>query len=208
MDGLLIDSIVHWINFDNIFFAERGVKLTPDVVRHINGRSMKEGTEWLKEKFGWSESVEEILIGRENNTKEIYDVLSQPMPGANELIQKVAQTKLKQAIASSAGISRVETIVNRFGWGDNISELVGADHVNFKSKSAPGIYLHTAEKIKAQPDKCVVFEDTEVGLLSAKAAGMKCVAVLDDRWSVGDYSSADLITNSLLDEKIIDFLNI
>lgn len=54
----------------------------------------------------------------------------------------------------------------------------------------------------------MVIEDAENGVISAKNAGMRCVAVPDPRWSFGDFSKADLVVKSLEDEKVYDFLGL
>jgi beta-phosphoglucomutase-like phosphatase (HAD superfamily) len=48
-----------------------------------------------------------------------------------------------------------------------------------RSKPAPDIYLEAARRLDVAPGMCVVFEDSDVGLEAALAAGMRAVAVPD-----------------------------
>ena len=99
-------------------------------------------------------------------------------------------------------------VVDRFIFSDHIDEIVSADHVGHIGKPDPIIFLHTAEKLGIKPEHCVVFEDAENGVTAAKRAGMKCVAVLDSRWSFGDFSQADLVVDSLEDQAVYKFLDL
>ncbi|MBD3310993.1 MAG: HAD-IA family hydrolase [Candidatus Magasanikbacteria bacterium] len=208
MDGLLIDSMYHWLEIDKKFFTEKGVELTPEMVKYFTGRSLKENILWMKEKFGWEDSVETMVYMRKDLTNAIYSDHSQIMPGADDLIRRVAKTNIKQAIASGATEDWINIIVDRFKWREHFDGLISVEHVEHKGKPAPDVYLHAAEKLEINPNDCVVFEDAENGVLSAKAAGMHCVAVPDERWSFGDFSKADLVINSLEDERIDKLLNL
>ena len=50
MDGLMVDSMIHWLELDKSFFAERGWKFTEDLVRVMTGKSEKENALILKNK--------------------------------------------------------------------------------------------------------------------------------------------------------------
>jgi beta-phosphoglucomutase-like phosphatase (HAD superfamily) len=56
--------------------------------------------------------------------------------------------------------------------------------------------LITAKKLKVNPKDCLVIEDSEVGVSSAKKAGMKCIALLHKYNKNQDLSKADLIIKS------------
>ena len=65
-----------------------------------------------------------------------------------------------------------------------------------KRKPDPQPYLITAEELHVLPDECVVIEDSWVGLIAAKAAGMKCIVIPNNYTKDNDFSSADLIVKS------------
>lgn len=48
-----------------------------------------------------------------------------------------------------------------------------------KGKPNPDIFLKVAEDLGILPEHCLVFEDTHAGVLAAKRAGMKVIAVYD-----------------------------
>jgi len=206
MDGILVDSMLHWLRLDEEFFQELEIELTPEIIKNFTGKSIRENMTWLKNRCDLDKSVGELCEDRELWIKTIYDELTEVMPGTEQLIKKIHNTDLKQAIASGAPMTAINKVVNRFKWGEYFDELVSADHVDHVGKPDPGIYLYTASALKVQPEECLVFEDAENGVAAAKAAGMKCIAVPDERWSVGDFSGADLIVNSLADDEVTNFL--
>ncbi len=59
-----------------------------------------------------------------------------------------------------------------------------------KGKPAPDIFLKAADKLKLKPFECVVFEDSLNGIIAAKRAKMKCVAILRDGKKI---KNADII---------------
>jgi beta-phosphoglucomutase-like phosphatase (HAD superfamily) len=64
-------------------------------------------------------------------------------------------------------------------------------------KPDPESYLLTARKLDVEPHDCVVFEDSEVGVVAAKAAGMYCVAIRNPRARIRqNLGAADLILDS------------
>lgn len=67
------------------------------------------------------------------------------------------------------------------------------------SKPHPEPYLTAAAKMKLSPKDCLVFEDSERGVLSAKNAGMTCFAIPTEFTRNMDFSSADKVLGSLND---------
>ncbi|MEE2753713.1 MAG: HAD family phosphatase [Candidatus Latescibacterota bacterium] len=73
--------------------------------------------------------------------------------------------------------------------------LSGSDVVH--TKPAPDIYLLAAEQLGVDPIECVVFEDSQAGVIAAKSAGMTVFAVPNFFTSHQDHSQADKILYSL-----------
>jgi len=208
MDGLLIDSMAHWLALDRQLFASYGKEFDEDYVKYMTGRSEQECIAFLKDYFGLEGEVEELLKQKRGSVAEIYNTKTKIMPGVVELINKIKSSSLKQAIASGSPLRDINTIVNRFNWQDYFEQLVSADHVGEVGKPNPAIYLYTAKKLGVDPKDCIVFEDAENGVKSAKDAGMTCIAVPNKKWSFGDFSLADLVVDSLEDKQIFDYLKL
>jgi len=208
MDGLLIDSMLYWIEVDNKFFNKYNIKLTEKIIIRLTGKSEIENMIWLKNEFGLPGTVEELLEERQESTDNIYTEKTMLMPGVDQLLTKIKQKRMLQSIASGAPLHHINIAANRFNWYEYFDELISTDQVNHTGKPDPGVYLHVAKITKVKPEECVVFEDAENGIVSAKRAGMKCIAVPDKRWSFGDLSRADLTVESLEDVRILEYLNL
>lgn len=208
MDGLLIDSMVHWLELDKRFFADMGLDFNNEIIRYLTGRSAQENVRYLIAKFNLSETEEEIFEKRSGRFLNVYKNKCLAMPGTDRLLSTVQNKGWRQAVASGAPLDCIEIVVNRFNWQKYFNHLISADHVNQIGKPDPAIYTYAARQLGLDPGECVVFEDAENGVVAAKLAGMSCIAVPDERWSFGDLSQADLVANSLDDKKIYKFLNI
>lgn len=202
MDGVLIDSMIHWQDVLKPFFKKYNIVRTDEMVKYASGRSEQENLIWLKNKFNLPGTVEELIVERRSYSDKIYTDLTQPLAGVENLIKKIKQVNYLQAIGSGAPLETVNQIVKRFKWEKYFDELISSDHVHCVGKPDPGIYLCAADRLKVNPADCLVFEDAENGLVAAKRAGMSCVAITDPRWSFGDFAQADLHVQSFGDERI------
>jgi HAD superfamily hydrolase (TIGR01509 family) len=86
--------------------------------------------------------------------------------------------------------------------------VVTADDI-VKSKPDPEIFLVSALKLGVKPGDCIVVEDSVFGVKSAKAAGMKCIAVSSGAYSREELEkeNPDFTINSFDDkEKALNFI--
>jgi sugar-phosphatase len=121
------------------------------------------------------------------------------MPGAVEAVSALFDAGYPLAVASSGIREYITLVLERLGIADRFRVVVtGADVAHGKPHPEP--YLVTAARLGVPPANCVVFEDATVGVLAAKAAGMRCIAVPNpEATQTQDLSTADLILSSLTD---------
>jgi beta-phosphoglucomutase len=154
---------------------------------------------------------------RLNTTPEAYceawmdrfeEAISMPggidlMPGILELLNHI-KGRYPLGIASSTKRPRMTTTLTNGLLPhldvDNLDEmfstiLSGSDVVH--TKPAPDIYLLAAEQLGVDPKKCVVFEDSQAGVIAAKSARMTAIAVPNFFTAHQDHSKADRILDSL-----------
>ncbi len=209
MDGVLVDNHDSWCVFDRKFLAEFGIIPDKDYEVFVNGRSQEEVVLWVKEHYKLNESVKKMMASKQNWIKKVYEVESKPMPGVENLLKKIKRNNLRLALCSGAKMWMIKIILDRFNWHDYFAVVVSSDHVGYKGKPNPEIYLYTAKLLKIAPADCVVIEDAENGVKAAKDAGMKCIGFKDLRFNLpDDLSKADLIINSFEDKRFLDFLSI
>lgn len=104
------------------------------------------------------------------------------LPGVVEFVMAVSQ-RYPLAMASGALQEEVRLMINAAGIAHYFDAVVAAEDVT-RGKPAPDAYLAALAEInkkypdrRIRPEECLVVEDSKHGLLSARAAGMKCVAV-------------------------------
>jgi HAD superfamily hydrolase (TIGR01509 family) len=97
-------------------------------------------------------------------------------PGVKRLIEEAMDNDVKVAVCSTSNERAVSNIV-KVMLGPRIFDnmKVYAGDVVPKKKPAPDIYNLAAKELGVEPARCVVIEDSQIGLAAAKAAGMRCI---------------------------------
>lgn len=116
---------------------------------------------------------ERIALYRER----VSDGSSVPEPHREAV--RYAAARVPVAIVSGAARAEIEPVVRAAGLADSIHAIVAAEDVA-DGKPDPAGYVRALALLDSglAPADVVVFEDTEAGVASAKAAGMRCLAVL------------------------------
>ena len=90
----------------------------------------------------------------------------------------------------------IDFVLRKFSLENTFRIKVSGDCVK-KGKPHPDIYLETARRLGVSPGECVAIEDSINGIVSAKEAGMCCIAVPDSRIATEDYPQADIFRKSI-----------
>jgi HAD superfamily hydrolase (TIGR01509 family) len=100
-----------------------------------------------------------------------------PVPGAVEAIREAAES-LPLGVVSSSPRAVIDSFLGRLGIDDCIGRdaRIGSDAIT-RSKPDPEGFLKAARALAAAPAESLVFEDSQAGLLAAKAAGMRSMFV-------------------------------
>jgi mannitol-1-/sugar-/sorbitol-6-/2-deoxyglucose-6-phosphatase len=198
MDGLLIDSEPLWERAEIDAFGSVGLSLDRTMCRQTMGLRSDEVVRYWYERYPWRTAsigeVEALILS--NLIKLVAGDLT-PMPGALELIKRLADAGMKLAVASSSPHAVITAVVNRLRIAGDFSALCSAEHQPY-GKPHPGVFIESARQLGCQPSDCVVFEDSINGVIAAKAARMRTVAVPDpSMFDRAEYSIADLKVASL-----------
>lgn len=114
-----------------------------------------------------------------------------PMPGILELLDALSARGVPAAIASSAPARWVLPAAERVGVSGRFQAIVAGDQVAHR-KPAPDVYLEAVRRLGADPRRSVAIEDSATGLASARAAGLKTVAIPHWLTAHHDLAAADL----------------
>ena len=129
----------------------------------------------------WTEDPREVArLG--DRKEELYRQLIkkegiEPLPGVKRWLKSLQAEGIPCAVASSTCRLNIVTALELTGLQDCFSAIVAVDDIR-RGKPHPEVFLRAAEKIGMPPARCVVFEDTHIGMEAARAAGMRVVGVL------------------------------
>ncbi len=192
----MVDSEPHALATWQAVMARRGVHLDQATIDAILGLRLIDTSTLLVERFGLSDDPR--ALGEEKSALQIerLDGNVSAMPGLFELIDALDARNVKRAVASSGVRRYVEAVLRSIGAVERFEVVVTADDVA-NGKPAPDAFLRAAERLGVKPQACLVLEDAPNGIASARAAGMRCVAVPNDFTRALDLSAADYIMPSL-----------
>ncbi|MCX5559667.1 HAD family phosphatase [Streptomyces sp. NBC_00038] len=97
----------------------------------------------------------------------------EPVPGAVQVLEKLAADRVPYCVASSGSHERIRVGHRKTGldrWFDE-GRVFSSQDVG-RGKPAPDLFLYAAERMGVAPEKCVVVEDSPLGVQAAVAAGM------------------------------------
>lgn len=196
-DGVLVDTErIH--EMKEILFAKRhGYVHTPKLKQALMGRTIPEAGRLLKKKFRLKEPLKMLIGERRKIYKDLYYKHITLMPGAHTFLKRMYK-KYLLTIATASERRYVTYALRRFGLKSYFQSMVTSADVR-RGKPAPDLFLCASKRIGIPPEECVVIEDSLLGVRAAKAAGMRCIAIVDTRYNaVHAFSGhADVVVTSL-----------
>ena len=177
MDGVLVDSEPHHVAIEKKLFQKMGLPVSDEEHTGYMGTATDAMWEKVKQNHDADFDVDEMVQLNYEECNRHFSSLEklEPMPGLRGVLQVFHEKNIPVAVASSSGPETIEIILKKTGLRTYFQEVVSSTMVE-KSKPAPDIFLHAAGRLKADPQKCMVIEDSSNGVKAAKAAGMFCVA--------------------------------
>ena len=157
----------------------------------------------LEERLGRPLS-QEVLEGRIGRRTEM--ILAQELlPGILQSIDDARGLGLKLGVASSSTRDWVSGHLERLGILGRFDCVRCRDDVNH-AKPAPDLYLAVLDCLGVSPSEAVAIEDSPNGVMAAKQAGIRCVAIPNSITATLDLSQADVVLRSLSDLPLRDLL--
>lgn len=177
MNGVIInDELIHHESIRQ-YCRKHGFNLTEeDLAQNVFGRTEKEIFEYLYKRPITLEELEKYSNERVDGTIAIFKPQLKMTDGLEILLKNLYANNIPMAIATNSRNRYFNFIVDSLGIRKYFKVVVTAEDVT-KGKPDPEIYLTAAKKLQVGSNDCVVFEDTMMGIKSAKAAGMKVIAV-------------------------------
>ena len=123
--------------------------------------------------------------------------------GVTDLLEAL-RPLVKLALATMSNREVIEKTLREKGIKSYFDLVITADEVE-KPKPDPEAFLKCAEAMRCKPEKCVVIEDSVFGVVAARRAGMKCIAIPSGFYSKSDLEKEkpDLIVDSIKEKNMI-----
>jgi beta-phosphoglucomutase len=156
LDGTLIDNNSYHRQTWEKYLEKIDKKISEEEFNaHMNGRTNEDAIKYIFGKEISNEDAMKHTLEKEALYRKIYKPFIKPVPGLIAFLEILKSKNIPLAIATS-GIQ---------------------PNIDFMFENIPEVYLKAALLLNVDSKNCLVFEDAAVGIKSAKAAGMKVIAV-------------------------------
>jgi len=160
---------------------------------------------------GWPSAIPEE--GRQDKVLELHlrktdifmDLIKKgsiPLrPGVLRIIDDAIAADLKLAVCSTSNEKAVTNLVNTLMGPERAKrfQIFAGDMVE-KKKPAPDVYNMAVDKMGLDKSKCVIIEDSGIGLRSAMAASIACLVTKSSYTAGEDFTGASMVVDELGDD--------
>ena len=197
LDGVLLDSEQVWDEAREQLAEERGGRWHPQAQRDMMGMSSTEWSRYMHDTIGLPEPPEQINREVVERLSAIYREHLPALPGAREAVERLA-ARWPLGLASSSNRELIDLALELLGVEHLFAATVSSEEVA-SGKPAPDVYLEVARRLGVDPTEAAAVEDSNNGILAAKAAGMRVVALPNRHFPPGPAAleQADAVLDSL-----------
>jgi HAD superfamily hydrolase (TIGR01509 family) len=197
LDGVIVDSEQVWDEVREAYVRETGGTYTDESARDMMGMSSPEWSRYMAEALRVPGTPEEINAAIVERMLARYGEAPPLLPGAVEAVRRIGAS-LPLAIASSSNRELIDVVLRASGLAADFRATVSSEEVP-RGKPWPDVYLEAARRLGVDPVRCGAVEDSHNGIRSAKAAGMRVVAVPNAHYPPDDEALelADVVVPSI-----------
>ena len=174
-DGTLAETWALWRRVDEIFFASRGLPFDEQASTTIATLGFAGGAQWCIGRYGLRDEVADVVDEWNRLGSALYETEVELRDGAERYLRALRGAGVRLALATTNAPEVLRSM--RHVDVDALFDEVVCGCEVARGKDHPDIYLEAARRLDAAPADCVVFEDILPGVLSARRAGMRAVAV-------------------------------
>ncbi|WNZ13661.1 HAD-IA family hydrolase [Streptomyces sp. 11x1] len=168
-DGVLVDSEKLSSQAMLEMAADEGIVLTPDAaLAFIRGRKVATWVAELETRLGRSLAPDFVPEFR-RRAAALFTVALRPVPDVPRMLDELT---VPFCTASSAPRDKIEHTLGLTGLLPRFADRIYSAYEVGAWKPDPGLFLHAARDLGVPADRCVVVEDSLVGVQAAVAAGM------------------------------------
>jgi HAD superfamily hydrolase (TIGR01509 family) len=175
-DGLLLETESLWTKAEQKLFDARGRTFTLEHKQAMVGVAGPRAELLLAEMLGEPDNGAELLD--ELNRRVLVEAEGgvEPMPGAVELLDALAESGTPIGLVSNSPLVFVDAVLAASGFHGRFAVRLTPDH-GHAHKPDPALYAEACRTLGAAPDRAVGLEDTATGVAAASGAGMGVIGV-------------------------------
>jgi HAD superfamily hydrolase (TIGR01509 family) len=197
LDGVIVDSEHVWDAAREALARERGGRWHEGAQQDMMGMSSVEWSRYMHERLGLKDPPEEISVEVVRRLEATYREKLPLVEGATEAVARLAR-RWPLGVASSSNRPIIDLVLGLAGLDRFFRATVSSEEVQ-RGKPSPDVYLEAARRLGADPRRSAAVEDSRNGILSAKAAGMRVVAIPNTRFPPDEEAlvAADVVIPSI-----------
>ena len=197
LDGVLIQTEEIWDEVRGDYIVRLGGRYGEEAQRAMMGMSSKEWSVYLAEDLGVPRTAEQVNDDVVELMAASYRQHLPLIDGATEAVERLA-ARWPLAVASSSNRPLIDLVLELAGLARYFRATVSSEEVP-RGKPAPDVYVEACRRLGADPTHAAAIEDSHAGIGSAKAAGMRVIAIPNPAFPPGDeaLANADLVLDSL-----------
>ncbi len=177
MDGLIIDSEPLWKIAEIEGFAKVGIDVTAKSLEESVGLRIDEVVKIWHSKYKWTNhSVEDVTNDIVNILIREINAQGQALPGVIDTLELLKQHQFKIGLATSSYQRIVNAVLKKLNIAHYFDVCHSAENEKY-GKPHPAVFMTTANQLNVKHTECLVFEDSLNGVIAAKSARMKVIAV-------------------------------
>lgn len=178
LDGTIIDSEPVYYQAERKLLAEHGIlDFTFEAKQEFVGRSTQDMMEKLKLRYSnLTEPIEQLVDKIDQIYQELAITETVVFPEMKKFLLQLREAGYPTAIASGSTRKVILDILEITGLTPYFDLVVSSEEVA-KGKPAPDVFLEAANRLGVDPEACLVLEDTHFGVVAAKEAKMRCIAI-------------------------------
>jgi HAD superfamily hydrolase (TIGR01509 family) len=188
LDGVLLDSEQVWDEVREELVKERGGRWHEQAQTEMMGMSSVEWSRYMHDELDLPEPPEEISAEVVRRLDEVYRKQLPLIDGAREAVERLA-ARWPLGLASSSNREVIDLVLDLSGLARYFRVTVSSEEVP-RGKPAPDVYLEAARGLGVPPERCAAVEDSHNGIRSAKAAGMRVIAIPNQHYPPGEEALA------------------
>jgi HAD superfamily hydrolase (TIGR01509 family) len=197
LDGVIVQSEEIWDDVRERYVRGQGGRYDAEAQRAMMGMSSLEWSRFIHDELGVASTPAEINATVVELMTACYREQLPLITGAREAVEVMADA-FPLGLASSSNRPLIDTVLDLADLAAFFSATVSSEEVA-RGKPAPDVYLEAARRLGIEPGRCMAVEDSHNGIRSAKAAGMRVVAIPNPSYPPDGpaLAEADLVLTSI-----------